>query len=593
MGLTVARGRVYRRCVSAIRPAAVLGVRGDSRIPSRAVGALLLLTVVVDAAFLVGLIATNGDNNRFVDVGLSLASQWVAVSVFWLVGARTGFRQPAVVLSAAAVTFSAIGDSYWALAMDADGYLPFPSPADIGYLLFYPLMVAALVVLVRRQLGGAGRLVLLETAVAVVGAAAVLAVALDPVIGAALEGDSVISSAVAAAYPLFDLILIAVIVGIAAAPSVSLGRHRWALIAGLAVFAAADVAYALLEHDGAYVAGTPLDAAWAAGLLLITWWVSGATDSAADAALAPRRPAVIRLPAIAVIAGLAVLVVGTQVRLSMTAVVLAALTVALGAVPIIFRHAMLGRMLATQEQAVRRLTELDQAKTDMLTTVNHEFRTPLTSINGHVELLLDGGAGELPADAMRMLETVERNGMRLQALIDGTFAASRFDAGSEVLTWTSLDVAELVSGAVQQVTSLATRREVTVEVEVEPDVLIDGDAAHLERALGALLDNAVKFGRAGGRVEVNVARSGADAVIRIGDDGIGIPAEDLPRLFTRFFRASNVQRAAIPGVGLGLSTARQVVAAHGGAIDAASTLGAGTTITVRLPLRVRAGQPAS
>ncbi len=103
----------------------------------------------------------------------------------------------------------------------------------------------------------------------------------------------------------------------------------------------------------------------------------------------------------------------------------------------------------------------------------------------------------------------------------------------------------------------------------------------------------MKFGRAGGRVEVNVARSGADAVIRIGDDGIGIPAEDLPRLFTRFFRASNVQRAAIPGVGLGLSTARQVVAAHGGAIDAASTLGAGTTITVRLPLRVRAGQPAS
>jgi signal transduction histidine kinase len=249
-------------------------------------------------------------------------------------------------------------------------------------------------------------------------------------------------------------------------------------------------------------------------------------------------------------------------------------------------------MLTAQEEAVRRLTELDQAKTDMLTTVNHAFRTPLTSINGHVELLLDGGAGELPAAAVAMLETVERNGMRLQSLIDETFASSRFADGSAVLSRSELDLAELVERALHEAAPLATTRGVTLDAEaLEPDLLVDGDPAHLERAVSALLDNAIKFTHAGGRVGVSVGRSAADALLRVTDDGIGIPADDLPRLFERFFRASNVQWAAIPGVGLGLSTAEQVVRAHGGTIDVASTLGVGTTLSVHLPLRDR--QPAS
>jgi signal transduction histidine kinase len=549
----------------------------------RAVGIVLGLTIAVDVAFLLGLVASNGDQNPIVNVGLSLASQWIAVSVFWLVAARTGFRTPAVLLAAAAVTFSAIGDTYWSLAMDGDGYLPFPSPADVGYLLFYPLMVAALVMLVRRQLGGAGRLVLLEIAVAAVGASAVLAVALDPVITAALAGDDVVESTVAVAYPLFDVILIAVIAGIAAVPAVSIGRHRWALIAGLVIFTAADVAYALLENDGAYVAGTPLDATWAVGLLLITWWVSGMATSPASPAPTARPAAVVRLPAIAVLAGLAILVVGTQVQLSMAAVLLAGLTVALGAVPIIFRQAMLGRMLAAQEEAVRRLTELDQAKTDMLTTVNHEFRTPLTSINGHVELLLDGGGGDLPASAVRMLETVERNGARLQSLIDATFAAARFANEPTPAARTVVGVADLVAGSVERVAPHAAQRRVHVEVAIDPTLRVDGDETDLTRALSNLLDNAVKFSPSPGRVEVTGSALGDEVVIRIVDAGIGIPADDIPRLFEKFFRAANVQSAAIPGVGLGLSIARQIVEAHAGTIEVESVVGTRTTLTVRLP----------
>ena len=561
---------------------------------SRAIAVLLALTIAVDTAFLIGLVLTNGDNNPFVNVGLSLATQWIPVTAFWLVASRTGFRNLSVVLAAAAVTFSAIGDAYWSLAMDLDGYLPFPSVADAGYLLFYPLMLIALLTLVRRAMTGVGRLVLLETAVATVGASAVLAVVLDPVISAALAGDSALDSVVAVAYPVFDLLLLAVIAGISTLPTVSFDRHWWALITGLAIFAAADVGYAVLESAGAYTAGTPLDATWAVGLGLMTWWVMGATRPSAAPVAAP-RPTAVPLPAVAVLAGLAVLVVGTQVPLSMLAIILAALTVGLGAVPIVFRQAMLGRMLAAQDEAVRRLTELDRAKTDILTTVNHEFRTPLTSINGHVELLLDGAGGDLPEGAMTMLTTIERNGARLQSLIDETFTASRFDGAADPAARTTMDVAEITACALRQVGAAAERRGVRIDLEPgEPDLRVDGDVMQLELALTKLLDNAVKFTPAEGHVAVAVGRhpDDGDIVIRIADDGMGIPADDIPRLFSRFYRASNVQRAAIPGVGLGLATAKQILVAHGGSIGVESEVGSGTTMTVRLPAAAVV-QPAS
>lgn len=570
--------------MTALSPAAAVHGRGGIRILGRAVGVLLVLTAVVDAAFLTGLVVTNGTNDALVNIGLSLASQWVPVSVFWLVAARTGFRQPAVLLAGAAVTVSAIGDSYWALSADADGRLPFPSPADAGYLLFYPLMLLALVVLARRRLAGVGGLVLLETVVATVGASAVLAVVLDPVITAAADGDSPLGILVASAYPLFDLILLAVIAGIATARAVPFERHGWALVAGLAIFVVADVAYALLENEGAYVAGTPLDATWAIGLALLTWWVAGVPGTTDDGSIPLRRTAVSPLPAVAVFAGLVLLVIGTQVRLSGPAVVLAAITVGLGAGPFIFRQAMLGRMLAAQDAAVSRLTELDRAKSDLLTTVNHEFRTPLTSINGHVELLLDGGAGDLPPAAIGMLETVERNGRRLQDLMDETFASSRFDERPELRIDEPVEVAALVRRAAERVVPFASRRGGGIVVaDAEPAVRTHGDAEQLERALVNVLDNAVKFGGDEPRVTVSAGVADDRVLIRVSDRGLGIPADEQRDIFSRFFRASNARRAAIPGVGLGLSIAGQIVALHGGTIGVDSVVGAGTTVTVSLP----------
>jgi signal transduction histidine kinase len=508
------------------------------------------------------------------------------VSVFWLVAARTSFRSLPVIFAAAGVTFSAFGDTYYSFAMDSHGFLTFPSLADPAYLLFYPLMVAALVALVRHQLRGARGLVALEIAVATIGASAALFAVLDPLIRDALASDTALESAVAVAYPLFDLMLIAAIAGIASVPTISIGRRWWALLIGLGIYTAADIVYAFMVANDTYIVGTLLDETWPLGLAFITWWAVGAPHAEDAPSRRPRRDFTVPLPAFAVLAGLAVLVIATRVPFSAVAIVLATLTVALGAVPLVFRQAMLGRALTAREEAMQRLTELDQTKTDMLTTVNHEFRTPLTSINGHVDLLLDDGAGELPPAAITMLRTIQRNGARLQGLIDATFSASQLEGLESGFELAPVDIVGLVTRAVAKVKPVASRRDVTLELEgTEVALDVEADAAQLELALVHLIDNAVKFNDPRGRVTIAVegARSKREVVIRVRDNGMGIPADDVPRLFSRFFRASNVQRAAIPGVGLGLSTARHIFHAHGGTVTADSTIGRGTTMTVKLP----------
>jgi signal transduction histidine kinase len=539
--------------------------------------------VFSEGLFLAGLIASEGQTSPLVNVWLSLATQWIPVSIFWLMAWRTGFTRLAVILAAAAVTFSALGDSYYSLAMDADGYLASPSPADVGYLLFYPLMVAALVMLVRRRIAGSGGIVLLESVVATLGASAVLAVILGPVIADSLGGETFLASVVAVAYPVFDLLILAVIAGIASVPAVSVGRRWWALIIGLGIFAAADVAYAILENQGSYVAGTPLDASWAIGLGFLTLWVS--STSRVDEPSPPRRGYLVPIPSFAVTGGLAVLIIATQIQLTTLAIVLAGLTVGLAAVPIIFRQAMLDRVIATQKEAMKRLTDLDRDKSDMMVTLNHEFRTPLTSINGHVELLLDGDAGEIPPAALSMLRTIESNGSRLQDLVDDMLTVSRLQHGINANARTPIYLSALVTRAASAITPVAKSAGVDLVCECDNFALVvDADGTQLERAMTNLIDNAVKFTPAGGHVRVHARTDGDEILVRVTDTGMGVPTEDLPHLFRRFYRASNVQKTAIPGVGLGLSITHGVIEAHGGRIGVQSTLGEGTVVSVRLPV---------
>jgi two-component system phosphate regulon sensor histidine kinase PhoR len=243
------------------------------------------------------------------------------------------------------------------------------------------------------------------------------------------------------------------------------------------------------------------------------------------------------------------------------------------------------RSFGHQEELVERLQELDRVKSDFLATVSHELRTPLTSIAGYVELIRDEDAGPVTPQMDSMLDVVDRNAARLKALIEDLLTLSRIEADSFKLATAPMDVEVVVSGALRTIAPDAASAGVEVEVLPGPDTLhLVGDAGQLERAVLNVLSNAVKFTPAGGRVTVSTAETGGLATIMVRDTGIGIPQAEQPRLFSRFFRASNATAAAIQGTGLGLTIVRGIAEHHGGTLEIDSVEGVGTTVTLTLPL---------
>ncbi|WP_440696673.1 sensor histidine kinase [Clavibacter nebraskensis] len=568
---------------AAARPRLQLAIRG-----------LMVAVVLADLVYLAGLLLPGDPWSPVIDVGLSLAAQWLPAVVFWLVAARTRFARAEVVLAAAAVTSNAAGDTIYAIGMDASGVLPSPSVADVAYLLFYPLMLAALVVLVRRRSRRATNAVFLDAGLAVLGSAAVLAVVLGPVLSDATSGTTLLDRTIDALYPAFDIVLVAVVVGIGASPVLRMGPRWQSLVVGLLAITGADIAYALLDHEGAYADGTPLDVVWTAGIACLALWVEGVDRAPADAA-EPVRPSarLLPVPAVAVLAGLGVLLVATAVPVPPLALVLAASTVALAALPVMFRQAMLTRTLDGQDRVVARLEALDRSKSDIIGTVSHEMRTPLTSISGYVELVLDGEGGEVPDDAKDMLRVVDRNARRLQSLVADMLMMTRLDSG-EPPAREPIDIATLVAGAAASLRPYADARDVELAVGGAPTATVDGDAGQLERVLTNVVENAVKFTPAGGTVTVDVhpatGPAGRPAVmVVVVDTGMGIPADALPHVFDRFFRAANAQSEVVPGTGLGLAIVREIVQAHGGEVTVSSVLGEGTTFRIALPARRDAG----
>jgi signal transduction histidine kinase len=554
----------------------------------RAIRVLLLLTVVVNLIYLGALLLPGDPASLLIDVWMSITAQWVPVGVFWLVAVRTRFARWEVILAAAGITFNAAGDTVYALLMDSSGNLPSPSPADVGYLLYYPLTMAALLVLVRRQSRSSTKAALFDGGVASLGAAAVLAVILEPVFTDATSGASLLDGAIASLYPLFDLLLVTAVVGISASPVLRIGPRWQFLILGFLLFTGADIAYALLDHEGAYVTGTPLDAAWTLGVACAAIWVDGVTRLDPDLPPLEARTRMVPVPAFAVLAGLGVLLVATQNPVPAIALVLAAAVVALAAVPVMFRHATLARLFEGQEQVVRRLEELDTSKSAMIATLSHEIRTPLTPILGYLDLILDDDA-VLSASTRDRLRVVARNADRLQHLADNMLLLTGIESGATRPPRAPVDIGHVLRRVDESLRPYAESRDVELLVTTDAEAIVAADKDQLERAFSNVIENAVKFTAAAGSVQVQTASGIAvtgepTVVISIADNGMGIPADELPNLFDRFFRATNAQDHAVQGTGLGLSIVREIVQTHDGDISVSSVLGEGTTFRITLPV---------
>jgi len=243
-------------------------------------------------------------------------------------------------------------------------------------------------------------------------------------------------------------------------------------------------------------------------------------------------------------------------------------------------------MAEALERNWRAAQEAEKVKEEFFALVSHELRTPLSSIVGYVELLLEETEeGRLTEpERQRFLEIVDRNARRLQRLVGDLLFVARLEAGRLDLQHMDVDLSQTARDSIDAAKRQADRSGVRLRDEIADGLEIHGDPDRLGQVMDNLLSNALKFTPDGGEVGLRLFALDGTAELEVWDTGIGIPADEQPRLFERFFRASSATDAAVPGVGLGLSITRAIVESHGGRLSFTSTEGKGTTFRVQLPL---------
>jgi len=246
----------------------------------------------------------------------------------------------------------------------------------------------------------------------------------------------------------------------------------------------------------------------------------------------------------------------------------------------------LGRLFAFRDVTQER--EVDRMKSEFVALVSHELRTPLTSIKGYVDLLLAGDVGELETEQREFLEVVGHNADRLAALIADLLDLARIESGRIELARTPLDLERVLTDIGAAFRPLMERKGQRLVVDLEPGLpALWGDSARVIQILTNLVSNAHKYTPSGGVITVVARPDDAMVRIEVHDTGIGMTAEELAQLFTRFFRAKNRVTQEAGGTGLGLAITRSLVQLHGGRIDIASVTGQGSTFTVSLPALAR------
>lgn len=234
---------------------------------------------------------------------------------------------------------------------------------------------------------------------------------------------------------------------------------------------------------------------------------------------------------------------------------------------------------------LRDVTELrhtERLRRELTANVSHELRTPLTSIKGFAETLLDGAMKEEEI-CRRFLTIIDSEADRLVKLVDDLLDLSHLESKRATLDLRQVNLGELVGHTIDKLRPLAESSGLILEHSAPPDVTISADADRLEQVLTNLVDNALKYTPAGGRVEVRVMPTNSEVEVAVADTGRGIRPEDLTHVFERFYRADRSRTRGSGGTGLGLAIAKYIVEAHGGRISVRSRVGEGTTFTFTLP----------
>ena len=235
-----------------------------------------------------------------------------------------------------------------------------------------------------------------------------------------------------------------------------------------------------------------------------------------------------------------------------------------------------------------KIEALDKSRSQFVSNASHELKTPLSTMKILIETLLY----QDPMDPMMtkdFLTDVNKEIDRLNRIVSDLLTLVNIDSGSMKLNLAELNLSQLLEEQVKRLLPLARENGIEINLKMKEEINVVGDILKLQQVIYNVIDNAIKYTPRGGEVETSLARSGRRAIIRISDTGIGIPAEDLPHIFDRFYRVDKARSRATGGTGLGLSIVKQIVQTHGGNISATSAEGKGTTFEIELPIQQNNG----
>jgi two-component system, OmpR family, phosphate regulon sensor histidine kinase PhoR len=232
---------------------------------------------------------------------------------------------------------------------------------------------------------------------------------------------------------------------------------------------------------------------------------------------------------------------------------------------------------------ITRTERLEIIRQEFLSNVSHELRTPLTAIIAFVETL-ETGAMEDPESSQRFLSIIRKNASRMHGLIDDILELTAIEGGNVTLRAATVDLHELVTEVCASLAAKATANNVALVNRVTPEVTVYADSRRLEQMLTNLIDNGIKFSRDGGTVTISHEPGTRDRIL-VEDNGDGIPAQHLERLFERFYRVDRARSRDIGGTGLGLAIVKHLALLHGGEVSVNSEVGKGTIFTMHLPKR--------
>jgi two-component system phosphate regulon sensor histidine kinase PhoR len=234
---------------------------------------------------------------------------------------------------------------------------------------------------------------------------------------------------------------------------------------------------------------------------------------------------------------------------------------------------------------ITRIKQLEVVRQEFVANVSHELRTPLAIFRGYLETLADS-PGLPREETQRILETMGRHSDRLNALVEDLLVLTRLESRQTEAEFSTIRIDAFFRQLVRDWGNRANSGAVAIELDLPKDLpALDVDELRLEQVMFNLLENAVAYSNPPRRLVLSAAVRGGEMELRVADNGVGIPPQDLPHVFERFYRVDKARSRASGGTGLGLSIVKHIVQAHGGTVHAESEVGKGTEIVIRLPLR--------